>query len=480
MAIVGSGPAGFYTAKYLLKSYPNVRIDLIEQLPVPYGLVRFGVAPDHPEVKNVSNDFAETLSDARLSFMGNVAVPSPSLPFSSLTDGYDAVILAYGASSDRRLSIPGSGLRGVLSARCFVNWYNGHPHHRQDEVELTGGDVVVVGQGNVAIDCARIIVKGSNGAALQQTDIADHALQAMQSEGWRRVRRVSLVGRRGPVQSAFTIAEFRELSELPGVSVLLREEEMRVGEEPDSRRELEAMRAKRRKYELMKEVMQRQRSSATGAEEKEIVFRFLLNPVQYVEDAQRPGWVGGVRCERMRLTAAAPLSSLDVSSSSPTPSPASPLVAVPTGEYELLPASLVLESIGYKSLPIPSLPFDSRTGTIPSLRGRVAFSPSSLPSSGPSPAGVYVTGWLKRGPSGIIGSNIADAKETVASVAEDLRKGEEGRTGRGKEGLKVQGRVVDKQGWRRIEEFEREQGASTGRSRVKLLSVDEMLRVAGV
>ena len=476
IAIIGSGPSAFYTAKYLLKDYPNCHIDMLEALPAPFGLVRYGVAPDHPEVKNVSNDFQIVMNDPRLHWHGNVRVGDGTdggagvgigvVGLDELRRCYDAVVCAYGAGSERRLDIPGSELGGIISARSFVNWYNSHPHHQHEGDRLAipptvqqaaadgGVDVVVVGQGNVAIDCARVLLKGSDG--MKQTDIADHTLQWMSGQP-SHVRRVTLLGRRGAVQSAFTIGEFREVSDLPDVRVVIDENEMKQSEADEaSQHELENSRPKKRKHALIRQVMNK--SQAVQSQDKQLHFRFLLSPVRYLPSSADPTRVGAVVCQRMRLQSADGV-----------------VTAVACdGDEVQLPASIVLESIGYMGQPLSTLPFDRRRGVLPSERGRVV-----------GVAGVYVSGWLKRGASGIIGSNITDAKETVASIVEDLQATEPQRAQHGDQRPQLgvvrdrqRWRVVEKEGWKRIDEWERARGREQGRDRVKLAKVDEMLKIA--
>ena len=476
MAIIGSGPSAFYTAKYLLKDYPHCTIDMLEALPAPFGLVRYGVAPDHPEVKHVANDFQAVMNDTRVQWYGNVCVGDGVggggvVGLDELRRCYDAVVCSYGAGSERRLDIPGSELGGVVSARSFVNWYNSHPNHQHEGERLAmppsaqqtaggGVDVVVVGQGNVAIDCARVLLKGNDG--MKQTDIADHTLHWM-SQQPSPVRRVTLLGRRGAVQSAFTIGEFREVSELPDVRVVIEEDEMRQSEADEtSQRDLDSSRPKKRKHALIRDVMARQRTQPPPPDtghDKQLHFRFLLSPVRYEPSSADPTRVGAVVCQRMRLQSADGV-----------------VTAVPCEPDEVrLPASMVLESIGYMGRPLSTLPFDGRRGVLPSERGRVVGAD-----------GVYVSGWLKRGASGIIGTNITDAKETVASVVEDLRAGEPHRAQQGG-GQRPQlavvvdmqsWRVVGKVGWKRIDEWEKARGREQGRDRVKLVKVDDMLKIA--
>ena len=475
VVIVGSGPSAFYTAKYLLKEYPSCTVDMLEALPAPFGLVRYGVAPDHPEVKNVANDFQAVLDDARVRWYGNVRVGEAGgaeggggvVGLDELRRCYDAVVCAYGAGSERRLAIPGSELRGIVSARSFVNWYNGHPLHLHEGDRLVlppplqqaaaangGADVVVVGQGNVAVDCARVLLKGSGGMA--RTDIADHTLRWLGQQPLP-AQRVTLLGRRGAVQSAFTIGEFREVSELQGVRVVIDEEEMRQSEADEaSQRELESSRPKKRKHALMRTVMDK--AAAQSPDIQQLLFRFLLSPLRYLPSPDDSTRVGAVVCQRMKLHSAD-----------------GAVTAVPlAGQEVTLPAAIVLESIGYVGQPLSTLPFDARRGVLSSERGRVVGT-----------QGVYVCGWLKRGASGIIGSNISDAKETVASVVDDLRAGEVERVRRGgqRERLSVisearKWRVVDKEGWRRMDEWEKARGAEQGRDRVKLVRVEDMLKIA--
>jgi len=419
IAIVGSGPSGMYTAKYLtsaLAKHPanqfsaHASIDVIEKLPTPFGLVRSGVAPDHPEVKNVENDFRVLFDedDSRINFRGNVEVGKDvSLP--ELRSLYDVVVLAYGCESDRKLGVAGEDLVGILSAREFVGWYNGHPAyvHLTDMLsqrvitDPSTTDVAVVGHGNVALDCARVLAKGTKG--LISTDIASHSLEVL-SDG---VRKVTVVGRRGHIQGAFTIKEIRELTKLnkEGLGVLfrVRKEELDMGMTEASMAELEgpAARPKKRIDKLLRDAAAASAdlsSADANGNDRQVSLRMLMNPVEFLPSEKDPALVGSVVCERTRLEGEP-----------------GKQVAVGTGKFETIPANLALLSIGYKGLCLPGLEdsFDERRGTIDNNHGKVSGEES----------GLYCSGWIKRGPSGIIGTNIQDAKDTVAAIVADLEAG---------------------------------------------------------
>lgn len=511
VAVVGSGPSGFYSAKYLLKDDPTAHVDILDALPSPYGacklfvvgflsififpfflplqtplhahpshppptptptgLVRSGVAPDHPEVKQVTNDFEEVAKDPRFGFMGHVRV-GEDVGVGELLQHYHAVVFAYGASSDRDMGIPGEDLGGVHSARAFVNWYNGHPAYRDFAPNLDTEDVVIVGNGNVAIDCARVLCKDVG--ELGVTDIAAHAVEALKRS---RVKRVHVVGRRGHVQAAMTMKELRELTKLEGTRFSVSPEELGAGRNPASMQELEAQRARKRMDALLTE----QVAAPPKPASKELTLRFLLSPKACKAaagagagsgGAAAPGGgkapVGSFEFERVRLEGGAEKQK-----------------AVGTGEVVTIPAGLVLKSIGYKSLAMPGVPFDTRSSTIPNAAGRVLQG-----AGGEVVPGMYCTGWVKRGPSGIIGTNITDARETVACVLED--KG--GRIGAAaaaaakggllalKALLKAKGvstttSLLDWAGWLKVDKEEVSRGTAKGKSREKVVSVAEMLTI---
>ena len=427
VAIVGSGPSGCYTAKYLtsqlVKEHPSsssnglrgletVEIDILDRLPTPFGLVRNGVAPDHPEVKNVENDFstlfegngADTASDkdslsSSIAFRGNVEVGN-DISLEELREMYDLVVLAYGCESNRQLDIPGNHLQGIYSAREFVNFYNGHVDYNHLKKELKDvlenpaeNNVVVIGQGNVALDCARICAKGR--AGLMDTDITSQALEILQDG----VRSITVMGRRGHVQGAFTIKELRELTKLQeyGVEFLVRQDELTRGKTESSQQELvgPGSRPRIRVDALLDSVAKSSNFDLEG-KCKSIKLRFLLNPIEFLPSPQKPHKLGSVLCERTKLEG----------------EPGNQR-AIGTGEFEEIQANLALVSIGYKGVPLPNIDpnyFNSKEGIYFHKCGKVDHT-----------NGLYVSGWIKRGALGIIGTNIVDSKDTVFTILDDLK-----------------------------------------------------------
>ena len=436
--IVGSGPAGFYTAKYLLEKNKCTTVDMIERLPTPYGLVRQGVAPDHQEVKSVMTTFTEVAMNSRFRFFGNVtlgcdtgddgkSVQKNELSILDLQNSYDVVVLAYGASSDKNLNIPGENIGGVLSARNFVNWYNGHPYCRQvgETFDLKKiKRVVVIGQGNVAIDCARILMKSIGD--LEKTDISSHALEALRESA---VEEVVIVGRRGHIQASFTIKEIRELTRLPNVSVKIRESELQTSLTDASKIELLNNRSKHRIVELINKIAAPIEIATPITEtinQKCIDLRFLLTPIEIFKSDDKTNSVGGILLEKNILIGEE-----------------NKQKAVSTGEIETIKCELILKSVGYQSESIDGIPFDFKKHIIPNKKGRVYIPvkeenfiniyPNSVQNMSSNSIeniedtedfdyvkGLYVSGWLKRGPSGIVGTNINDAKETVDSILHDI------------------------------------------------------------
>ena len=411
---------------------------MLERLPTPYGLVRQGVAPDHQEVKSVMATFTEVAMNSRFRFFGNVTLGSDTgddvnsvqknkLSIVELQNSYDVVVLAYGASSDKNLNIPGENFSGVLSARNFVNWYNGHPYCRQvgESFDLTKiKRVVVIGQGNVAIDCARILMKNIDD--LEKTDISLHALDALRESA---VEEVVIVGRRGHIQASFTIKEIRELSKLPNVSVKIRESELQLSLTDASKIELLNNRAKHRIVDLINKIATPTEGEAPiteGNKKRCIDLRFLLTPIEIFKSNAEVNSVGGILLEKNTLIGEE-----------------NKQKAVPTGEKEVMNCELILKSVGYQSESIEGVPFDSKKCIIPNKNGRVyipvkeenmknihttsvqnVLSNSIENIEGSEEynyvKGLYVSGWLKRGPSGIVGTNINDAKETVDCILHDI------------------------------------------------------------
>jgi ferredoxin/flavodoxin---NADP+ reductase len=437
VAVVGSGPAGFYAADALLKSDdPRVEVDLIDRLPTPWGLVRLGVAPDHENIKAVSRAFEKTAARPGFRFFGNVDVGS-TVSHDDLLNLYDAVVYTVGAQTDRRLGIPGEDLPGSWAATEFVAWYNGHPDYQDRVFDLSHERVVVIGNGNVAIDCARMLALTED--ELRPTDTTPEATDAINTAG---VREILMLGRRGPVQAAFTPPELKELGELAGADVIVDAADLQL--DPASAHALEEDRERaRRNFELLEEFAAREPQGKS----RRIVLRFLASPLAIL-GADRVEGVEVVRNELVEEDGR--------------------LVARPTGEREVVPAGLVLRSVGYKGVALPGVPFDERSGTIPNDRGRVVGAERT-----------YAAGWIKRGPSGVIGTNKKDATETVELLLEDARAGKLAcvDSTQSLEGLLDErgATYVAHEGWQAIDAAERSAGEPLGRPRVKLTAWEQLL-----
>ncbi len=436
VAVVGAGPAGFYAADALLRSEdPSVVVDLLDRLPTPWGLVRLGVAPDHENIKAVSRAFEKTAARPGFRFFGNVDV-GRAVTHAELVERYDAVVYTIGAQTDRHLGIPGEDLPGSWPATAFVAWYNGHPDFQDLSFDLSTERVVVVGNGNVAIDCARMLALTA--AELASTDTVDVAERAIVDSG---IREIVMLGRRGPVQAAFTPPELQELGELAGADVVVDPRDLEL--DPASADALEHDRERaRRNVELLREFASREPNGLP----RRLVLRFLVSPVEIVGD----GRVEAVEVVRNRLV-----------------SEDGRLVARPTDVRETIPCGLVLRSVGYKGVELPGVPFDADAGVMPNEGGRVLGA-----------ARTYCAGWIKRGPSGVIGTNKKDATETVDALLEDARAGK--LTAPNDADLRVlleeRGTAfVDHEGWRAIDAAERAAGEPLGRPRVKLTGWSELL-----
>ncbi len=438
VAVVGSGPAGFYAAGALLAADPPAQVDLIERLPTPWGLVRHGVAPDHPKIKSVSRAFERIAERPGFRFLGNVEVGRDILP-EELSRLYDAVIYAVGAQTDRRLGIPGEDLPGSWAATDFVAWYNGHPDHQLLEFDLDVERVVVIGAGNVAVDVARMLALTPS--ELAATDTTDAAIAGI---GAAPIEEIVMVARRGPVQAAFTTPELIELGELAGCDIVVDPAELEL--DPVSEAALEGDTNATRNLETLREFAAR----PLHGHPKRIVLRFLLSPVALIGT----GRVEAVEVVRNRLE----------------PDGRSGLRAVATGERETIPCGLVFRSVGYRGVELMGVPFDEGAGVIRNEHGRVGH-------------GVYVAGWIKRGPSGVIGTNKKDATETVELLLEDAAAGRLPRsTGSAADVdalLAERGvAVVMYEGWRAIDAVELAAGERAGRPRIKLITWDELLDAA--
>jgi ferredoxin--NADP+ reductase len=462
IAVIGSGPAGFYAAGHLLKGGEEsaIEVDMLERLPTPWGLVRSGVAPDHPKIKSVTRVYEKTAAHPRFRYFGNVTF-GEHVSREDLLEHYHAIVYATGSPLDRPLGIPGEDLPGSHAATEFVGWYNGHPDHTGLEVDLVSAErAVVIGNGNVAIDVARMLVLTPE--ELAPTDTADHALEVLARS---RVQEVVVVGRRGPAQAAFTNPELLELGELTDADVVVDAGELeRALAVHDEAAEQDV--TSRRNVEILREYAQR--TPTPGR--KRVVLRFLLSPSALV--AGEDGALAAVELVRNELVA-------DDSGT---------LRARATDERETIPAGLVFRAIGYRGIPLPGVPFDERRGVIPSEGGRIVHADSREPQPGE-----YVVGWIKRGPSGVIGTNKKDAQETVDAILADLGGGA-GASSNGASGAlhpstpdadalerllrERQPDVVTYEGWSEIDRHERALGEQSGRPRVKLTSIEEMLRVA--
>ena len=437
VAVVGAGPAGAYVAGELLRSRHQVQVDLFERLPTPWGLLRGGVAPDHQEIKTLALHFERDLMRPGCRFFGNAEV-GVDISHDDLARHYCAVVYAVGARTDKRLGIPGEDLHGSLPATEFVGWYNGHPDYCDLAPDLSGERAVVIGNGNVAADVARILLRDPDELAM--TDIADHALDALRSSA---IREVVVVGRRGPAQAAFTNAELRELGHMEGVDLVVDSGEVLL--DPLSRAWLEAEGTftARKNVELLQSFAA---NEPTGARRR-IVLRFLRSPVE--------------------LRGAGRLEELELVRNELRRDDGGPSRAAATDDREVMACDLVLRSVGYRAVPIPGVPFDERHYILPNEHGRVAL-------------GVYAVGWIKRGPTGILGTNKRDAEETAATLLADLEAGvlpqPEFMDPAAIEALL--GDHVSFDGWEMIDRAEVAAGDAEGRPRVKRCTTHELVALA--
>lgn len=452
VAVVGAGPAGFYACEQLIKQGDfSVEVDLFDRLPTPFGLVRYGVAPDHQKIKSVTAVYDRIAAHPRVRFFGNVAF-GEHVNLDDLKAYYHQVLFATGAQTDRRLGIPGEDLPGSYPATEFVAWYNGHPEFRHLQFDLEQEAVAVVGVGDVAVDVARILLRSTD--ELARTDIPDYALQAL---ALSRVKEVHLLGRRGPAQAAFSTAGLRELGGLPNADATAFPGEVTL--DGLSRAEVEEGNDPVVKARV--EILQRLAAGKPVGKARRLVMRFMVSPVELWASGGR---VGGLRLVRNRLERSA----------------AGTLAARATGEYESLPVGSVYRSIGYRGVPLPGVPFHESTGVIPNDQGRVIDPETKEPI-----IGLYAAGWIKRGATGVIGTNKADAAITVAGMAADSKLGKiltpTEATAEAAERL-IFGRqpgFISYSDWRRLDELELARGRAACRPRVKFTSTEEMLAALG-
>jgi ferredoxin/flavodoxin---NADP+ reductase len=447
VAIVGSGPAGFYAAGQLLSSSdPVVAVDVFDRLMTPWGLVRFGVAPDHPKIKSVTRVFEKTARMPGFAFHGNVEIGS-DVSHEELADAYHAVLYAVGTPGDRRLWIDGEDLPGSESATEFVAWYNGHPDYAEEDFDLSCKRAVVIGNGNVALDVARMLALSVE--ELQVTDIADHSIELLRDSN---IEEIVVLGRRGPAQAAFTNPELRELAELELADVIVDPADMEL--DVSSAAALETADGTTQRNV---ETLTRYAALTPSGKPRRVVLRFLTSPVA-IEGTDK---VEAIVVERNELF----------------PGDDGSLKARPTGETERLETGLVLRAVGYVGKPLPGVPFDDRRATVLHEGGRVLETESRRPIPG-----LYAAGWIKRGPSGVIGTNKKCAQETTGRLFEDFAAGllpaPTSTPEALLERLRQKVNVVDYSGWEAIDAHERALGEPSGRPRVKLVRRDEQLKRA--
>jgi ferredoxin--NADP+ reductase len=450
VAIVGAGPAGAFAAGCLLRARGDAEIDFFERLPTPWGLLRAGVAPDHQEIKRLEDRFHRETLARGCRFLGNVEVGS-DISHAELLEHYSAVIYATGAQTDKSLGIPGEELPGSWAATDFVAWYNGHPDYRELEFDLSSRRAVVIGNGNVAADVVRLLLRST--AELERTDIADHALDALRESA---IEEVVVLGRRGPAQAAFTSAELRELGNLDGVDISVRADEIALDSVSSAWLAEEGTFTARTNLSLLQEFAVR--PPREGASRR-IVLRFLRSPVAIRGEG---GAVSAVEVARNEIV-------LDESSGA--------LRARALDEpVETIDCGLVLRSVGYRAVPLPGVPFDERSFVLPNEQGRV------LTPDGEPLVGVYAVGWIKRGPTGILGTNKRDAEETIGCLAADLGSlPQPAKPEREQIDALLAARkpdLVTADGWRAIDVNELQRGLDEHRPRVKLASRDELLAAA--
>jgi ferredoxin--NADP+ reductase len=442
IAVVGSGPAGFYAAEALL-AHPDTQVDVYDALPAPFGLVRYGVAPDHPKIKNIIARYEKTAALPGFAFLGNVTV-GRDISVEEMRRFYDAIVFSNGAQTDRRLGIPGEDLPGSYTATEFVAWYNGHPDYQDRAFDLSHECVVVIGQGNVAVDVARILCKTVD--ELKDTDITARALEVLAES---KVREVRMIGRRGPVQAAFTPPEMKELGEFSDCDLMVDPAELELNDASKAELEVLKWREAQKNYNLLCDAA----AKAPEGKSRRLLIQFYRGPKELVGGPR----LDGVVLERNQLSGEAGAQK-----------------ATGTGVTELVKCGVLFRSVGYRGVPLAGVPFDEKNGTIPNKEGRVLQNGQPL-------SGLYVAGWIKRGPSGIIGTNKPDSFETVKALLADLptlaRCAEPSREALLALLKSRNVRVVGYDDWRLIDAAEIERGAAVGKPREKFTSIDEMLGI---
>lgn len=444
IAIIGSGPSGFYAADALLTSPVSCEIDIFERLPAPFGLVRYGVAPDHPKIKNVIKVYDKIASNPRVAYFGNVE-GGRDLTIDELRQFYDAVILCCGAETDRPLGLPNENWPGSHTATEFVGWYNGHPDYQNRHFDLSHPTAVIIGTGNVAMDVARILAKTPE--ELAKTDITQEALAQLSQS---KIREIHIVGRRGPVQAAFTPVEIKEFSELTSADVIVNKDDLILNE--TSQLELDDPKVPVRKKNF--EILQKYTQAPTGKPRK-VFFHFKKSP----KEIKGNGKVMGIVLEKNTLFGEPGQQS-----------------SAGTGIMESIDCGLIFRSVGYHGVAIPGVPFEAAKGVFPNLAGRVVDTGKVIP-------GLYTSGWIKRGPSGIIGTNKADSDETVKNLLADIESLPQAEFRNRSDVEKFlqdkKVRHVTYADWRKIDQVEIERGQLSGKPREKFTAVEEMLKTIG-
>ncbi|MCI0397977.1 MAG: FAD-dependent oxidoreductase [Chloroflexi bacterium] len=453
VAIIGAGPAGFYAVERLFKQKDlTVEVDMYDRLPTPYGLVRNGVAPDHQKIKSVTKVFDRLAAQPQFRFFGYVEL-GKDITVADLRRHYHQIVYTTGAQTDRSLNIPGIDLKGSHAATEFVAWYNGHPDYRHYQFDLSQEHAVVIGVGNVAVDVCRILCRTPE--ELARTDIAGYALEALSQS---RVKVVYMLGRRGPAQAAYTAPEVKELGELADADVIVLPEEAELDELSQASLADGADRGTMRQVELIQEFSRR----PPAGKSRQLILRFLVSPVELIGDEN--GQVICLRLVKNELYA----------------TEAGSLRARPTEQYEEIPAGLVFRSIGYQGVPLPDVPFNDNWGVILNEGGRVIHPETRQPV-----VGEYAAGWIKRGPTGVIGTNKPDAAETVELMLKDLASGRilspecPDATAAEQMVRKRQPHYFSYEDWLKLDEIEVARGTEQGRPRVKLTTVEEMLAAVG-
>lgn len=448
VAIIGAGPAAFYAAEALFKQSELVcQVDMFNRFPTPFGLVREGVAPDHETIKTVARVYDKTAANPNFRYFGNVTWGT-ELTHAQLRPYYDQIIYAVGAQSDRRMGIAGEDLAGSFPATVFVGWYNGHPDYCDLQFDLSQQRVVVVGNGNVAMDVARILVTSPD--ELAKTDIADYALEALRHS---QVREVVMLGRRGPAQASFTNPELKEFGELENVDVIVDPVDLEL--DPTSQESLASDKNATKNLDTLRKYA----AQTEHNRPRRIVMRFLASPVELTGENDQ---LKAIKIEKNKLTLQAD----------------GTLRASGTGQFETIPTGLVFRSVGYRGVALSGVPYDEKTGTIANVAGRVI-----QVSTSDTVHGEYVVGWAKRGPSGIIGTNKPDSGATVAAMVADLPHLKPAAANKRdpqavNELLKSLGiNYITYQDWQKLNNAEVSRGAQQGRPRVKFTRVNEMLSV---